>query len=103
MDISVQLDKLLLEKQGYYHWSNILFFFDENKDELSNKDKKRIYIQAEKYRTEHNKKVPEDIITREDTKPNIYINLSYLEENKKLQIPIIEEIEEYQLTGGCVV
>ena len=90
MDLRVQVDELFSEKQGYCHWSKLLTFFDKHKDKLDNKDKKRIFLQVEQYRQEHNENHPDDYIRREDTNPYIYADLSFLEaktEQKKVPVP----------------
>ena len=90
MDLRAQVDELFFEEQGYCHWAKLINFFDKHKNELDNKDKKRIFLQAEKYRTEHNEKYPNDPIRREDTNPYIYADLSFLEaksEEKEVQVP----------------
>ena len=98
MDLMVQLEALISQKQGYSHSYQLIHFFDQHKDRLTNDQKRQIYIIAENYRTEHNKENTEDEIRREDTYPNIYTDLSFLEE-KKSQIPITDKIEEMPTTS----
>jgi len=93
MDLSNQVDKLFLEKQDYCHWAKLLTFFDKHRRELDNKDKKRIFLRIEKYRTEHNTRHPTDIIRREDIKPDIYTSLTSLEEKTKAnEVPVPTDV-----------
>jgi hypothetical protein len=71
MGLGAQIDKLFAEKQGYCHWAKLINFLHKYKTELNYNDKKRIFLQIERYRSEHNTKYPNDIIRREDIKPSI--------------------------------
>jgi hypothetical protein len=91
MNLTNHVDELLGEerKLDIGHRSSMIRFFDTHKDKLDNEDKKRIFLQAEIYRREYNKKYPNDPIRREDTKPYIYNDLSFLEaksEQKEIQV-----------------
>ena len=81
MDLTVLIEELFNQRQGYSHWHNILKFYIEHRTELTDEQKIRILIRIEKYRTEHNKIThnQNDQIRREDTNPNIYIDLIHLE------------------------
>jgi len=81
VDLTVQLDELLNHKPGYLHWSALNFYFKENENKLTDEQKRRIFYRCENYREQHNKENLNDNIGREDTSPNIYEDLSYLEEN----------------------
>jgi len=85
MDLSVLIRNLFKQQQGYSHWHNILKFYTEHKSELTDRQKKRILNRIEKYRKEHNKISHnlDDQIRREDTHPNIYSELQYLEQKKR--------------------
>jgi hypothetical protein len=76
MDLSVEIRQLFKQQQGYSHWRNILHFYEEHKDNLTDKQKKRIINKSEKYRLEHNRdsKNHNDKIRKEDVYPNIYLS-----------------------------
>lgn len=71
MDLKSQVNELFLEKRGYCHWAKLLYFHDKHRTELYYNNKKRIFLQIERYRAEHNTRYPTDIIRREDLKPKI--------------------------------
>ena len=97
MDVTVQLDELLNQKPGYLHWSALNFYFEANKDILTDEQKRKIYYRCENYREQHNKEKPTDIIRREDTSPSIYEDLSYLEEKQS------EEVKDVPLLAAITI
>ena len=74
MDLTVEIRRLFKQREGYSHWHNLLQFYQQNQEHLTDRQKKRIINRVEKYRREHNKdsKNTHDQIRREDVYPNIY-------------------------------
>jgi len=76
MDLTAEIKQLFKQQQGYSHWRNILHFYEQHEQDLTERQKKRIINRSEKYRLEHNrdKKNHDDKIRREDVYPNIYLS-----------------------------
>lgn len=80
MELEIQAMKLINAESSWGVWGQLLFLFDDNKNELSNRTKIKIYHRCEQYRREYS--TENDPIRREDVNPNIYSDATFLEHSE---------------------
>ena len=94
----IELTKLLSSNYpiDFYYWVSILNLFDEYKKDLDIDDVRRLVAECERCRLELNID-NRDPIRQEDTRPNVYSHLEYLE--AKLEEHKVEPLPPTQMVA----